>query len=220
MSESQQDLTGQVDTRDRLVEAAGEVFAELGFQRATVREICRRANANIAAVNYHFRDKESLYAEALRRAHCAADGKDQLELDVVGDAEQRLRGFVRTFLLRLFDPDRPAWHGLLVARELIEPTSAFDVLVEETIRPRLNLLLAILGDLLGPTASAEDIRRSAHSVMGQLLFYHHGKHLLARLEPQHESTPIDLDHLAEHIARFSIGAMKWLAQGAGGGRIA
>ena len=48
------------ETRERLLEAAGEVFAERGFREATVRGICKRANANNAAVNYHFGEKEEL----------------------------------------------------------------------------------------------------------------------------------------------------------------
>src|SRR5882724_3968306 len=55
-----------VKTRQRLLEVAGAVFAEHGFQNATVREICKRADANVAAINYHFGDKQGLYSETLR----------------------------------------------------------------------------------------------------------------------------------------------------------
>ena len=53
-------------TRDKLIEAAGSVFAERGYRAATIREICRRAGANVAAVNYTFGDKMGLYTEVLR----------------------------------------------------------------------------------------------------------------------------------------------------------
>ena len=62
------------DTQAKLLEAAGQVFAEVGFQAATVREICARAGANVAAVNYHFGDKMGLYIEALRQSMGAAAG--------------------------------------------------------------------------------------------------------------------------------------------------
>src|SRR5262245_24058728 len=53
-------------TRDRLLEAAGEVFAHKGFVGASVGEITDRAGANRAAVNYHYRTKEDLYVAAVR----------------------------------------------------------------------------------------------------------------------------------------------------------
>ncbi len=55
------------DTRANLLDAAGRVFAERGYQSATIREICRKAGANVASVNYTFGDKMGLYTEVLRR---------------------------------------------------------------------------------------------------------------------------------------------------------
>ena len=56
-------------TKARLLEAAGEEFAEKGYEAARIRTICDRAGANLAAVNYHFGDKEQLYVEAVLEAH-------------------------------------------------------------------------------------------------------------------------------------------------------
>ena len=61
------------DTRERLIEAAGQLFADHGFRKVTVREICRVARANVAAVNYHFGDKLGLYREVLETAISAQE---------------------------------------------------------------------------------------------------------------------------------------------------
>ena len=58
------------DTRTRILHVAAEVFAEFGFEKATVRVICEHASVNVAAINYHFRDKENLYIEVLK--YCKA----------------------------------------------------------------------------------------------------------------------------------------------------
>src|SRR3972149_7630201 len=97
-------------TRERLLDAAGEVFAERGYRRATVREICRRANVNIASVNYYFKSKEDLYADVLEFAYRQARQKYP-ETDAAGragSAERRLSRVVRLFLLRVFDWRWPA----------------------------------------------------------------------------------------------------------------
>jgi len=50
-------------TRERLMEAAMVEFAQRGYAGATVADICARAEANVAAVNYHYGSKEKLYQE-------------------------------------------------------------------------------------------------------------------------------------------------------------
>ena len=130
------------ETRLRLLEAAGEVFAEQGYRRATVRDICSRADANIAAVNYHFGDKEKLYIR-----HCSIGWAKPAEISARTAAcrpprppEQRLHAFIRSWLFRMLGKGMPAWHGKLMAREMSEPTAGFDTILAESIRPMANRL--------------------------------------------------------------------------------
>src|SRR5579871_3621280 len=85
------------ETRRRLLEAAGEVFADRGFHAATIKEITDRAGASLASVNYHFTDKAELYAAVLRKL--AEDVVHIIPPDdeLTGDAAHRLGQFVRYF---------------------------------------------------------------------------------------------------------------------------
>lgn len=205
-----------LDTRQRLLDAAGEVFAARGFRCATVREICRKASANIAAVNYHFGDKDGLYMEVLREAQRVAHAKYPVTLGLGPDAppEQRLHAFVRSSLLRLLDPGRPAWHGVLISREMVEPTAALDLLIKESVRPRFELLLGIVRELVGPDVAEERVRLCAQSVIGQCLYYYHGRHVISRLRAPDEGRSPDVERLAEHVTEFSLGAMRELTAAA------
>lgn len=197
-------------TSQRLLEAAGEVFAEKGFRGATVRDICRQAGANVAAVNYHFRDKEELYAAVLQYAHRCAMERYPPDLGLAPgarhDPEARLGAFVRSFLLRLLAAGRPAWHGKLMAREIAEPTKALDALVEHSIRPNSELLRGILRELLGPGAAPRALWHGAWSVVGQCVFYYYARAVIVRLNPNQGFDDAQIKELADHITRFTLAA--------------
>ncbi|MEJ0091115.1 MAG: CerR family C-terminal domain-containing protein [Limisphaerales bacterium] len=201
-------------TRHQLLEAAGEVFATVGFRDATVREICRLAGANIAAVNYHFGDKERLYAEVLRYAQQKAIEKHPPLLGVSPDAapEKKLHAFVLSLLLRILDKGPTAWHGKLMAREMIEPTTALDSLVEERIRPMADQLQKIVSEILGCPMNDERLQPCAFSVVSQCLFYKHCHPVILRLFPDQTFEPAGIARLADHITRFSLAAMTHLSE--------
>jgi AcrR family transcriptional regulator len=201
------------ETRRHLLEAAGDVFAEAGFRDATVREICRRAGANIAAVNYHFGDKETLYLEVLRFAHGRTLEKYPPLLGIAVDAppEKKLRAFVHSLLLRIFDKGPTAWHGKVMLREMIEPTAALDSLVEERMRPMVGQLWKIVAEILDCPVNDERVRLCGFSIVSQCTFYKHCSPVVSRLFPN--KLPQDaasIEHLADHITKFSLAAMKHL----------
>jgi AcrR family transcriptional regulator len=201
------------ETRQRLLEAAGEVFAERGFRMATVRDICQRAKANLAAVNYHFGDKERLYAAVLQYTfHCAEQYPLDLRLDVEARAAERLQAFIRAHLFGLLDAGRPAWHRKLIAREMAEPTRALDTVVDQMIRPEAELLMAIVRDVLGQDANPQRVWQCTASIIGQCLFYHHARPVIMRLDPEQTFTPEAIEQLVDHITQFSLAALRQLAQ--------
>ena len=59
--------TTQFSTKDRILGAAEELFAQFGFTGTSLRQVTSRADVNIAAVNYHFGSKENLVNEVFRR---------------------------------------------------------------------------------------------------------------------------------------------------------
>src|SRR4051795_9610357 len=86
-------------TRQQLLEVAGQVFAEHGYARATSKEICERAGANIAAVNYHFGSKDGLYGAVLEEAHSRLISLESVAAAAQSQVDPRLQ--LRMFLERI-----------------------------------------------------------------------------------------------------------------------
>jgi len=196
------------ETRQRLLEAAGEVFAEHGFRDATIREICEKAKANVAAVHYHFGDKGELYNAVFGYARSCAVARFDEQVPPTAAAEERLRAFVRAVLTRFFEEGRPAWLGKLVAQEMIDPTKALDTLVNEQIRPNSEQLRAIVRELVGTDIDEQELWRCTFSIAAQWLFYFHCSQVAKRLNPDQRFGPQDIERLADHITKFSVAALK------------
>jgi AcrR family transcriptional regulator len=219
MSEGPQQLrrapraTAPAGTRTALLAAAGAVFAEHGFRDATVRDICERAGANVAAVNYHFGDKERLYREVLRHAMAEAHSRHPFDggLPAGASAEARLRAFVHSLLSRLFDTGTQAWLGRLMAKEMIDPSSALDVLMTDRIAPMVEHLGAIIRDLLPPAVAEDTVWLTGFSIVSQCLFYNHCRSVVSRLRPRQLSDADAVERLTDHITRFSLAGIRSLA---------
>ncbi len=201
-------------TRNKLIEAAGHVFAERGYRSATIREICRRAGANVAAVNYTFGDKMGLYTEVLRQSVLMAQNPEMTAaLDDSHSPEDTIRGVIRARVRSLCRQDRPEWHLRLVMHEFSYPTPAMARVVDEGIRPVHDRMRVAVSKIIGLPAEHETTRLSVNSIVSQFLFYTFSRPVLARLQPELKLTPDQVDRIADHIADFSLAYLKKVGQG-------
>ncbi|OPY76690.1 MAG: HTH-type transcriptional repressor KstR2 [Syntrophorhabdus sp. PtaU1.Bin058] len=216
----QTNVTGETpaDTRKRILETAGEVFAMSGYRNTTIREICRSAGVNIAAVNYHFGNKEGLYLAVLKYRQEVAFRKYPLDFGTASTdpPEERLRAFIRSFVTRILGEGEVSRFGRLMAREYIEPTNALDTVVEETIRPLFTRLSSIVRQLLGRKPKEETVRLCSASVVGQCLYFLYAAPVIKRLFQQPEFGPKEIEAIADHIAEFSLYAIGSFAVRKGG----
>lgn len=200
-------------TREKLLEAAAEVFADRGYYKATIREICRRANANVAAVNYTFGDKLGLYTEVLRTSVKAPEmGKLTEVLDAAKSPEELLRSLIRARLQSLFAGNRPDWAFRIMMHEFSQPTPAMARVVDEGKRLVFKRALKAVGQILGLPPEHERTRLSINSIIGQVLFYTFSRPVLSRLQPELELGPEQLERIADHIVEFSLAALHEMAR--------
>ena len=137
-------------TRDRLLHAAIGLFAEHGYAAVGVRDLCRAARSNLAAVNYHFGGKLGLYREVVRSAIEMMRATSELAMqETEAPADSRFRRYIAAYVPRLMTIQGPgAWIHRLMRHEMAKPTPAVGWIVEEAIRPRLKYLSAVVAEML------------------------------------------------------------------------
>jgi AcrR family transcriptional regulator len=202
------------DTRTRLLDTAGAIFADKGFRATTVREISDKAGVNLAAINYHFGDKEQLYVECVRHAGtCCATRVPLPQWEKGIPGSQKLRDFVQMFLNRAVVDQQPPWHSELIMRELGRPSKACATFVQEFVRPTFGLLNVVLEELLGPAVPLAKRRLIAFSIVGQCLHYRFTREVVRSLLGPEEFAALDIELLTDHITQFSLAAIERLRKG-------
>jgi TetR/AcrR family transcriptional regulator, regulator of cefoperazone and chloramphenicol sensitivity len=197
-------MNDDLETRQRLLEVAAHLFARRGLNDVTVREICQAARANVAAVNYHFHDKLGLYTAVVRLAIDAIRGTSDVakQAGAGTSAEQKLRIYTRVFLERIAANGRDAWIHQLIGREMSEPTPAFELIIKQAIRPRMEYLGGLVSELLQCAPDDPRVARCVASIQSQFLFWLTPG--VGRVFPRLHLTPATIDELADHIADFSL----------------
>jgi len=201
-----------IETRERILVAAAEIFAAKGYQNAKVETICRRAKTNIAAINYHFGSKDHLYAEVWRRAFDAAQKAYPPEGGLGPEAppEERLRGTIHSFVGKTVDPGRIGHAGKLLLREMVNPTDAIEQIKHDAIEPMHHRMNELMHELLGPEATDQQVLLSTLSVVHQCMAFGI-RRFTGRMPPFVKfDAPTEqlVETLTDHITRFSLAGIQ------------
>ncbi len=194
------------EARERLLLAAEATFAEHGYEGATVREITKRAGANIAAVSYYFGDKERLYVETVKYAHsCATGGLPVPNPPPDATPVQLLELFIRELVSRMHAPARTT-SMQLVMREMSNPGKAAHVIVDEFVRPMAFALRERLRAVL-PGLDERRLLMTGFSVIGQCLFYRQNRPIAELIFGKDAVGTLDLEAVSNHVVRFTLTAI-------------
>lgn len=218
--------TNDQETRQRLLDAAAQLFAERGFKNVTIREICTEAGANVAAVNYHFRDKMGLYETILNSTiDSMLRRREETAKKIKGGEtpEEKLRAYIRVYMRTILgeQDQQQALFGKLMSREWADPTPAFRIIFERAMRPNWMALSAIVRENLGIAPGdrpAEGcggdhrVEACTTSILGQCIIYASGKQMSEYFTPGKQFTEEVIESIAAHITEFSLAGIRAAAR--------
>lgn len=201
-----------METRQQLLQAAGEVFAAHGYARATSKEICQRANANIAAVNYHFGGKDGLYAAVLEEAHRRLISVESLAAMAQSelDARSKLRMFIGRIAGEITKRDEGAWELRLLSRELLSQSALMERMIVNQVLPKVKLFSGIVAEIMQLPVTHPAVGRCLVNIVGPCIFL-----LIVHRPLQQRILPnLDLSAaaLTEHMVSFALAGMQAIAR--------
>lgn len=196
-------------TREKLLIAASDVFVEKGFRDATVAEICRRAGANISAVNYYFGSKEALYQEAWRHSFAesiAAHPQDGGVSDAA-PPEERLRGQVKALIERIADESSKDF--FISQMEFANPTGLLHEVMKSELIPLREKTLSVVRELLGPEATEEQVALCETCILGMCMHPLLMQRARQRLKiPEAPVVIHDLGAYIKHVMKFALAGIR------------
>ena len=196
-------------TRDRLLDEAEDLFAQRGFHAVSVREITRAAGSNLAAVNYHFGNKQNLYLEVFRSRWMPRASRIQqtfrqsLRKNGSPTPDMVIQSFARAFLEGPMSPDERTRHLKLISGELAQPTEAFELVVEQVFRPLFRKLLEDLRKVMPDSVDEKQMALNVFSILSMVLYFNFARPLISRFVDGPQESEMDT-RLVDHIVHFSL----------------
>lgn len=200
---------GEDLTRERILDTAEALFAQKGFRAVSIREITSAAECNLAAVNYHFGNKENLYLEVFRsrwvpramrlresfRKYLAS--QDSLSESAV------VRALAQAFVDGPLSDEERLRHSQLMTREMTQPTKAFEHVAEQVIQPFFQEVSDQLNLVITNEVGHEQMLLNIFSIFAMVLYFNFANVAVSRLMGR-KYDPALRALLVEHITQFSL----------------
>lgn len=202
-----------LDTQTRLLEAAHTLFAEQGFAATSTREITAAAEANLAAVNYHFGSKEGLLLAVLHHTIDPVNEERMKGIAVAeaqhGDSPVPLKEVLQIFLgpvLRRFAADCELGRGCLIARMHHEPHSGVAEAMAEVMQPVIFRFVGAVQRVLPHLSPAEIVQRATY-LFGAMIYTLDAGPIKLQHVLGDQYVPPTADELLDSLVRFGTAGM-------------
>lgn len=196
-------------TKERLLKEAEILFAQKGFRAVSIREITGAARTNLAAVNYHFGNKQKLYLEVFRcrwvpRARRLYEHvKNSLDTEKPPSEDAVVKALARAFLEGPLSDEERRYHALLMIREITRPTEAFELVAREALQPFLHELSDLLRPVVPKEWGKEQLFLNILSIFAMVLYFNFARVVVSRITGREYDSSFK-SRLVEHITEFSL----------------
>ncbi len=198
----------QCSTKDRILASAILLFEANGFEGASVRAICADAEANIASINYYFGSKESLYGEVVKHVFLAAESGDSMPVlsDNPNEPIRQLCAWIEWHVSRYF-PRKPSTLATFIRRELANPSTMLQGIVDLTILKSLEALKEIVSSILPENSTEQEVTLHCLQINGPTMVSALLQPINSRL-PGFELSDIDSDSIIRQAQLWSLAGLK------------
>ncbi len=196
--------SAQEETRWKLLQAATEVFAEVGYHAATTREICKRAGVNLASIHYYYGDKAELYREVFRLPFLSeCNPFNTLDAGQVSLAEGLHALYLWFFPAAEEDPMLQLFMRLH-AREEAEPSGVMGDAMMQAFRPNHDKLQVLLCRELGLKKPDAEVDRLTFAVVGLATVYFHNRTAIENLASHLIEGQQAREVMAERLVEYAL----------------
>jgi TetR/AcrR family transcriptional regulator, regulator of cefoperazone and chloramphenicol sensitivity len=204
--------------KDRILYEAETLFAKRGFYAVTIREITQAARCNLAAVNYHFGNKQNLYMEVFRCLWKPRAKRIQTRFESVlaAQKEMTLQGIVQAvaeaFIKGPFSDEERLRHFQLMVREMARPTEAFEMVVGDVIGPFQRKLAELIRPFMAREMGQVALLLYIQSIISMVIHFNFARNPVMRITGRQYDDRFK-DELVDHVVQFSLSGLNGAGEG-------